>query len=150
MIPSEICLDANVFITAMIPEEDGHEASFKIIQMIQERDIPLFEPAIVLFEVISILHRKVSMGELEKEEGEELADLFFQLPLLLQWQPALMKKAVHFARELGLKKIYDCTYLAVAQAREIPLITLDQEFIKKSRKIFRKIQSAREFMESVT
>src|SRR5262249_54361282 len=94
---SQICLDANIFIAAMVPEDEDHDAALEVLKKVLEREFALYEPAVVLFEVVSAFHHKVQLGELTKEEEERLTDLFFQLPLLLQWQPVLMKKAIRIA-----------------------------------------------------
>lgn len=147
MIPQEICLDANVFISAFIPLEANHENSSKLIELVKTKQIILFEPAIVISEVVSAIHRKIMQDELVSDKGEPLIDLFFQLPLLLQWQAGLMKKSARLASDLSLKRIYDCTYLAVAMAREIPFVTLDDEFIKKGRSLYRQIHTVKSFVK---
>lgn len=149
MLPQEICLDANVFVTAMIPEEEGHEAALEVVKTTERQGIPLFEPALVLFEFASALHRKMVSGELYLEEKIKLLDHFLRLPLLLQWQPAVMKETARLAADLGFKTVYDCAYLAVASLRVIPLITMDAEIVKKGRKIFGQIYSPKNFLQQI-
>jgi predicted nucleic acid-binding protein len=150
MIPNELCLDANIFIAAMVPGEEDHDAALEVLRIVQENDIPLYEPAVAVFEVVSAFYRKTLLGELNPQESERLNDLFFQLPLLLQWQTSLMKKASKIAAELSFKRLYDCTYLAVASAREMPFVTLDAELAKKGRRIHGKVHSPASFLLSIT
>lgn len=149
MMPQEICLDANVFVAAMLPSEGGHPAALDVLKKVHEFQIPLYEPAVLLFEVASVIHRKKMAGEMRGDEAEEVLDLFYQLPLLLQWQPGILKKGSQLAAQFGLKRIFDCTYLSVAQLRDIPLVTFDEELIKKGKKVFRHLQSVPEFLESI-
>lgn len=146
MLPQELCLDANIFLAALNAKENEHSTSLDLLKLIESEGITLFEPALVVFEVVSVLHRKVMLEEMEVEDFEKLADTFLQLPLLLQWQPVILKLAAQMAKNLSLQNTYDCTYLAVASLRQIPLITFDEELIRKGKKNYKKILSAHEFM----
>lgn len=139
MSSQELCLDANVFVTAATPSESGHEKAFRILSIIQKYQIVLYEPALLVFELGAAIHRKQMAKELTPSEGEQIIDHFFMLPILLQWQSALLQKATRLATTLSLKRSYDCNYLAVALSREIPLITFDTELIRKGRRIHKKI-----------
>lgn len=149
MIPSDICIDACVFVAALDPREPHFEDSINLIRVVRNRGIALYEPAVVLFEVVSALHRKVVCGELLPKRLDPLIDLFFQLPLLLEWRVGLMKKGSQLAGKFSLKRIYDCCYLSVAIAREIPFITLDSEFSKKAAGIYRHIYTAESFLKEL-
>ncbi|OGP14277.1 MAG: hypothetical protein A3I75_06705 [Deltaproteobacteria bacterium RIFCSPLOWO2_02_FULL_50_16] len=144
----EACLDANVFVSCLTPEED-HEESLQLVKILSEQDVSLFEPSLVIFEVVSVLRRKVLLKEITQIQMDKAVDLFFQLPLLLQWQDYILKKAGRFSRKLGLKNVYDSSYLAVAQAREIPLITLDKDFHKKGQKVYKNLFSVREYLRKI-
>lgn len=143
-------MDANVFVAALDPREPHFEDSINLIRVIRDRQIALYEPAVVLFEVASALHRKVTGGELLQKRLEPLIDLFFQLPLFLEWQVGLMKKSAQLAEEFSLKRIYDCSYLSIAIARKIPFITLDAEFSKKAIGLYRHIYTAKSFLKKLT
>lgn len=145
---NEVCLDANVFVSSMVPNECDHEASFSLLKRVERVGIALFEPELVLFEVGSALHRKTMMGDLNEEHRDLLIEQFFRLPLLLQWQPSQTIRASALAKELTFKGISDACYLAVAQKRDIPLVTLDTDLIKKGRKTYRKVYSVGEFLSS--
>ncbi len=142
----ELCLDATVFIAAMTPGETDHTACFSILQRVQEERIPLFEPAAVLDEVVEAIHQKSRADEISMSDGKHLVELLFRLPLMLQWQEGLMTLAMKTADRLSLPRISDCLYLAVAIDQKIPLITLDEEFRKKGKKIYEKIFSPGEYL----
>ena len=149
MTPGELCLDANIFIEAMVPGGGDQDAALEVLKVVHENDIALYEPAVVVFETASAFHRKVLLGELTPEECDRLSDLFFQLPLLLQWQSSLLKKSAKLAAELSLPRLSDCAYLALASMREIPLVTLDEDLIKKGRKVYGRVQSPAAFLLSI-
>jgi predicted nucleic acid-binding protein len=149
MLPPEICLDANIFVAAMLPSEPHHEQAQSLLALLEDQDIPLFEPALVLFEVSSAIHRRRLLGELTDKEADKTADLFFQLPLLLQWQSFLIKQAVQIAVKLSCKRMYDFAYLSLAINRDIPLITLDEDLEKRGGKIYKKIHNPEDFLTSI-
>lgn len=146
MIPKELCLDANVFISAMVVVEAAHEKALELFEVIDRHSVPLYEPAVVVFEFSQSLHRKREEGIVSQRLQDEILDFFFELPLLLQWQSSLIKRALASARNLSFRRTYDCAYLAVAMARDIPLVTEDQELLKKGRKIHRQLYSLDDFL----
>lgn len=135
----ELCLDANILVAAVTPQEPQHRVAKEIIQYVLQNSIALFEPAVLCFEVISAISRKNSAGDLTDDETTRISNFIFQLPLLLQWQQDILEKARRYARELNFKNIYDCTYLAVSMGREIPLVTLDNELLAKGRRVYQQI-----------
>ena len=140
----DICLDANVFLACLTPEA-AQQDCLNLMERAEGRGMYFFEPALVLYEVASSLHRKVQRQEMTVKALEAALDLFFQLPLLLQWQAPLMKKAASMARRLRLTTSYDCSYLALAENRRIPLITLDQDLQKKGRHLYPQVFGVVEF-----
>ncbi len=142
----ELCLDANILVAAVTPQEPGHLAAKEMMQYVLQNDMALFEPALVCFEVISAVSRKNRVGDLTDGEATRVSDFLFQLPLLLQWQRELLERARGYARELNFKNIYDCTYLAVAIGQEIPLVTLDEQLVVKARRIFKQVYTPAEFL----
>lgn len=147
MIPSEICLDANIFIAAMIKKEEHHEEAFKTLRIATENSSVFFEPFVVLSEVAGFFHRKRMAGELKPEEAEELTDSFFGIPLLLMWKGSMMQRAQKIAEVMASKRLHDSIYLAVAEKRKIPLITLDRELLKKGKKIYGEISTPQKFLQ---
>lgn len=142
---AEICLDANVFVASLTHEPD-QEACLELMNRLDVDQTALFEPALLVFEVTSSLRKKQALGNLLPDEAEEGLGIFFNLPLLLQWQDFLMKKSLQISNQLRLKNAYDSCYLAVAMTREIPLVTLDLEFKKKAQSHYKKIFTVEEFL----
>lgn len=142
---AEICLDANVFVASLTHEPD-QEVCLELMNRLDLAQTALFEPALLVFEVTSSLRKKQVLGNLLPDEAEEGLGIFFNLPLLLQWQDFLMKKSLQISNQLRLKNAYDSCYLAVAMTREIPLVTLDLEFKKKAQSYYKKIFTVEEFL----
>lgn len=146
MMTQEVCLDANIFVSALIPTESLHKEALSIIRTVEIRKVDLFEPALILFEVQSALHRKQLEGILSSREASEALDHFLQFPLLLLWQPPILKLSTRLVSELSFRKTYDAAYLAVAISRHIPLVTFDEELIRKGKKYSSLVQSGQEFV----
>ena len=144
----EICLDANIFITYLCHEE-GYSVCQQLFERLEMNEFTFFEPAMVLFEVSSVLQKKVLRKELTLKQHEQAYDFFLQFPLLLQWQDYLLRKSMSFASQLKLKNTYDMSYLAVAEHRHIPCVTMDQEFYKKAKKIYSNIHLASDFLNKL-
>lgn len=149
MQPSHLCLDANVIIASLLRQEKFHQSATKIIDHVFQKNLLLFEPAVVVYEVVSALHRKSLEGEFNRESCDRLIHFLDQLPMMIQWQPGFAKEGAEIAFKFSLKKINDFCYLAVASARNIPLITLDKPFLNRARNEFKKVYSADEFANSL-
>lgn len=149
MFPAEICLDANLFVSSLVPEERSYEEALKVLTLAETEGGSLFEPEIVLFEVGTAIHRKRLEGSLTDPLRDDLMELFFRLPLVFQWNPSLMIRASTMARESSSRGISDYCYVALAQKRDIPLLTLDTDLIKKGRKFYKKIYAPSEFLSSL-
>lgn len=140
-----LCVDANVFISALVVTEKKHGESLLFLKKILQKGFDLYEPDVVVFEVCHALYRKVSLGEIREDHSQALLDHFFRLPLLLRWQGALMQKTARLALKLKYQGISDCAYLAVAQAQEVPLVTWDEELIRKGRSVYPRVICVSDF-----
>lgn len=135
------CLDANIFVSALDVREKAHSEAVRFLTEIQKRHIPLFEPELILFEVGTVLHRKASQGDLEDSEADSLMEHFFKYPLILQWESVISQRALRLAKSLRAKGMADSYYLALAETKKIPLITMDKDFLQRGKKIYDKIYS---------
>lgn len=141
----EVCLDANFFISCFTRERD-HDLCLNLLSVLLERDYVFFEPALVGFEVASTLRKKVFLKEITKSEAEDALEIFSDFPLLLQWQTPVLSKSLTHANHLGTKNTYDMSYLAVAIDRNIACVTLDEDFMKKAKKVYKKMYSVCDYV----
>lgn len=141
----EVCLDANILVACLTPEPQ-QAACLRLMDYLYTEQIVLMAPALIVFEVSSSLQRKFLGREVTKKTYQQALNLFFELPLFLQWQDHLLKKAAEFARRLHFKNIYDTSYLALACNRGIPLITLDKELLRKGRSVCPDIETVQSFL----
>lgn len=142
----EICLDANIFVAALA-DEPAREICQSLLQRLEEKDVLFFEPALIVFEVASAMRKKTVLNQLTPVEANKALDIFFQKTLLLQWQSYLLARAAVFSQKMDLKNAYDASYLAVAEGRNIPFVTLDEAFQRKAKTVYKRVYSVEEFLK---
>lgn len=142
----EVCLDANVFVAAFTPEPEN-DLCLNLIKKLQEKEADLYAPFLLVPEITSALYKKTRLHEFTQAQLKEALDMFFELPILLQWQHFIAKKAVDCAQKLNSKTSYDAFYLAVAMAREIPLVSFDVEFVSKAKSLYRQVFTPSEYLK---
>jgi len=146
----DLCLDANVFVAALCPEEHYHKEAFLLIQEIRKHARMLYEPALVLYEINMALYRKQKQGDLLAGDSQSLLEQFVRLPILFQWAPEFITLTHQLAHQLSFSHIYDVSYLAVAVARDIPLVTFDEELLRKGKKAHSQIFDAHNYYHLLT
>lgn len=146
-MPQDVCLDANVFVSALLPEP-LHDRALSLVDRLQAAGLVFFEPGLVIFEVISVLYRKRVLGEIKAERLEQATGLFAQFPLLIEWQPGVLVATSKWAERLKMRNAYDASYLAVAETRGVPFVTFDQELIHKAKPYYRHVWSVESFLHS--
>jgi len=116
-------LDSSVALKWLIPE-DGSETA---LELLGQTD--LFVPTFFHAEVANALWKKSRRGEIRLEE---IAPYFAQLPELVTTldETDAMPRALAIAVELG-HPVYDCVYLALAEARDDIILTADHRFSRK-------------------
>ncbi len=90
----------------------------------------LLAPELVLLEVGSVAWKRVARGETSAEHARAAAAALPRLFSLLVPVAEMYERALGLALELG-HPIYDCTYLALAEARRLPLVTADRRLAER-------------------
>ncbi len=143
-----LCVDANVFVSAIDPSENQHAASLLFLEKALDQENDFFEPELVIFEVCHAFYRKFQSAEISQNIHDQFVDYFYKLPLILQWRKKVMKRAMNIARRLSYRGIADCAYLSVAQSHKIDLITWDEDLIRRGRKVYKKILTPQQFLDT--
>jgi predicted nucleic acid-binding protein len=134
----EACVDANVFIASLVEPPVDHPCR-RLMERFEHEGTVLFEPALVVFEVCSVLHRKCQQREISQRCMEQAQALFFRLPMMLLWQEPFMHHVAQVGRALSASMIYDAAYLGSAQERKVPLITNDMHLYRKGKTLYPKV-----------
>jgi predicted nucleic acid-binding protein len=115
-------IDASIGVKWLVPEND----SGKAIELLSESN--LIVPTLFHVEVGNALWKKARRKEISLAP---VLPFFGALPDLVQTvsEVPFAARAAEMALELG-HAIYDCIYLAAAEAMEDALITADERFLK--------------------
>ncbi|MFQ5954065.1 MAG: type II toxin-antitoxin system VapC family toxin, partial [Kiloniellales bacterium] len=120
-------VDASVAIKWFV-EEDQSEEALRLL----EREEPFYAPDLIVAEVTNIAWKKAIRDEIERDQAQEIANA------IRQGVPALYPSAElnERALEIGLtfnQPIYDCLYIACAEAVDGVLVTTDQKLLNTTK-----------------
>ncbi|HWA50577.1 MAG TPA: type II toxin-antitoxin system VapC family toxin, partial [Dongiaceae bacterium] len=119
-----LVVDASVVIKWFI-DEPLHDYARQLLKGSES----LYAPDLLLAEVGNIIWKKVIRGEIGEEQARKIAQSLRDLPLTLQSSDALIERALQIA--LSIKHpVYDCLYLACAEALGSTLVTADERLGK--------------------
>ena len=129
-LPSTFVVDASAGIQLFIPEEHTQDVQALFEQSLTSPDDSLYVPDLFFIECANILWKKVRRGEYpEAAAMENLADLnALELPSTPTAE--LMERALELACRYGVTA-YDACYIALAERREVPLLTADSRLAEK-------------------
>jgi predicted nucleic acid-binding protein len=120
-----LVVDASVAIKWFAPEVLSPEA-----ESLLDGGDALFAPDLLLLECGNIIWKKVRLGELARADGDAALAVLRSGPIdLLDTRP-LVERALQLAHELK-HPVYDCVYLAVAEAVDAMLVTADRRFFDR-------------------
>ena len=118
---SLIVVDASVWVSRLVPKDDGHDKVKRWMDEQREIGNELVSPSLLLPEAAGAIARRTS-----SELGAEALLILEDLPglRLVEMDAALISTAGKLAAELGLRGA-DATYVAVAAILGLPIATLD-------------------------
>jgi predicted nucleic acid-binding protein len=117
-----LIVDASVAIKWFAPEVLSSEA-----ERLLEGDDALFAPDLLLVECGNIIWKKVRRGELARPDGDAALASLRSGPIDLVDMRPLVERALHLAHEFE-HPVYDCLYLAAAEAVDGIVVTADRHF----------------------
>lgn len=118
-------VDASVAAKWFFPEE-GTDRARQLLQ----RGGDLIAPELILVEVGSVAWKRVLKGETSTDHARSVLRALPQIVSLLVPISSLHERALDLALALE-HPIYDCCYLALAEERELPLVTADRRLLEK-------------------
>jgi predicted nucleic acid-binding protein len=120
-----LVIDASVALKWFVPEP-GHEAALTLLR----GDDELLAPDWLLVEVANALWKQWRRSVIDPTQIDEILTMLPSL-LMLTDARALVQRASVIARTLD-HPVYDCLYLAAAEARNAPLVTDDRALLGKA------------------
>jgi len=124
MNKSLVCADAGVLIKLVVAEEDSDQADV-VWERWKEDGVKVVSPGLLLFELTSVLRKKVHRGLLSPEEAERAFDLVHRLLVLVLTPPDLHRRACELAARFNRPAAYDAYYLALAEMMNCEFWTAD-------------------------
>lgn len=125
MNKSLVCVDAGVLIKLVVAEEDSDRAD-ALWEQWKEDGVKVVAPALLLFELTSVLRKKVHRGLLEPEEGKRAFDTVHRLPVQVLAPSDLHRRAWELATRFNRPAAYDAHYLALAEMMNCEFWTADE------------------------
>ena len=125
-------VDASVFLNAFNSHEPNHVESREFLARLQEEELPIIAPALLLPELAAT----VSRGRGDADLARKFADTVSRLPhlMLIPLDLTLARQAVDVAADRQLRGS-DAVYAAVALRFGTTLVSLDREQLRRMRGI---------------
>ena len=130
----QVVLDASVVSKWIVPGEPWEEEAALLCKRVAEGRVEAHVPALLLYEVSSVILRIARTGAVKMEDALEALTL---LNYLLSVHPAEwrdMPEIVRLAHATGLT-VYDSAYLQLAASTGAVLVTADEELAARGKKV---------------
>lgn len=121
-----IVADASVIIAALLPERDSETARALVLAE------DCIAPDLIVSECVNALWKSVRLGRIRPAEAQLARQALTSLGIRLEPSEELSARALDLAIALA-HPAYDCFYLALAEARRVPMITQDGNLLRKIR-----------------
>jgi predicted nucleic acid-binding protein len=118
----KLVVDASVAIKWAV-DEDQHALARALM-----RHDELVAPDFAMFEIANILWKKVRLGEVGREQASAALPGIRRVFARLVPASTLVDRALGLAIELK-HPVYDCLYLAAAEAEAADVVTADKRFV---------------------
>ncbi len=119
-----VVVDASVAAKWFIAEENAEDA-LKLLK----RPYELHAPDLLYLEVDNVLCKLIRRGLLSEDEGFDIHNRLLAFPIQSYSSWALREVAFQMAVETK-RSVYDCLYLALAEALECRIVTADRKFFQ--------------------
>jgi predicted nucleic acid-binding protein len=136
---SQVCVDANIVVKIVSPEELRPQA-LALWQSWLNTEREVVAPRLLSYEVTSVLRRKAARGLLTLDEARGALEAALALPITLLDPPNLAQHAFELATRFNLPTTYDCHYLALAEHLDCHLWTADERLHNASKDQFPRIR----------
>jgi predicted nucleic acid-binding protein len=121
----DVIVDASVAAKWLVSEPDSDLA----VGLLKHR---LHAPDLLFPECANILWKKLTRAELAVEVFDVAVDVLHALEVTIHSSRKFLRPAVTLSRRLN-HPAYDCFYMALAQALEVPFVTADERLLRRAR-----------------
>ena len=121
--------DCVLISRALVESQRLSEAVRVLRELIDGADI-LIAPYLLQIEFASVLRRLESRRIITPGARKVPWSEFLEIDIDFRWDIRWVERATEMAEEAGLSKVYDCLYLACAEANRAELFTCDARFFR--------------------
>ena len=121
--------DCAFLANALVESQRTIPAVRALEELIDGPDI-LIAPYLLQIEYASTLRRLVSRGIISPRARRVPWGEFLDIEIDYRWDIRWVERASEMAEQAGLSKVYDCLYLACAEANRAELVTCDARFFR--------------------
>jgi predicted nucleic acid-binding protein len=124
----ERVIDASVAVAWVLHGEPFQAEARRLLADAQSTGIDLIGPPLLLYEVESVLQRKLYTGQAPVATVDVALAAFYTAGVRVETHPDMVKRAREIARLCNQVRIYDSLYAALAELRSCDLWTGDGPF----------------------
>ena len=122
-------IDASVALKWFLPDEAEGKKALDLLEGYLNGRVSLICPALLGYEVLNGLILAGRRGRIPKEIIEKAFEGFLQIGITIKDPFPGYSKLIRYCLQANLTA-YDASYLVLAEAEKIPLITADEKLIK--------------------
>ena len=124
-------IDTNIFLNLLLKEELFIEKSRKLINMINDKEFKGITSILTLMEIYRVLQKQKVKNETIDEAVKKIVEMEIEI---------IIPESYAFIQAYDLVKKYrididDALHLAIAINNDAILVTWDEKFLKKSRRV---------------
>ncbi len=123
-----VALDASGAAAFALPDEKHHARAQRLIADLAHENARLIAPPLFESEADSIIRRRVYLETLTLPAGAAALALMDALQVEIIYEPATRLRAREMAAQNNQVRVYDATYAALAESRDVDLWTADERF----------------------
>ena len=133
-------VDASVVLRWYLPDEDQGQAALDLLNLYLSDDLEIVVPSLLEYEIINGLVVAQKRGRIKEAVIISAIEGFLNLGIKTVRLAGLYPRILHFCRVYS-RSAYDSSYLALAEAEQIDLITADEALYNALRKDFTWVKS---------
>jgi len=126
-----LCVDAGMVVRRVLfPQDTAVQSTW---ESWEQEGCQVIAPHLIFYEVTNVLYRYQRQGWLRQETVEIALEAALALPIELDGDANLYRRARVLAAQFNLSAAYDAHYLALAERLGVELWTADQSLINALR-----------------
>jgi predicted nucleic acid-binding protein len=125
-----ICVDASLVLAFLLPDEEFTEQVKTVLGTWREAQEVMIAPALLSFEVLSGLRLAVYRSRISIEYGDAYYAAFLRMPIEIRGPNRLSDQSWDLGKLLNPPRLYDASYLALADIEDCDVWTADRRFVR--------------------